>query len=176
MKNVIILSACILLSLTGYSQDSESVYKLTANDVEHFIAKYPELEKDLEDFGAEYDHTSGEFVLPETVHAMSDFNHIITKYSYTDYNDFVAKAASIIMAYASIVSKEGLAESENEIKAQIKEIDDNPNLSHDQKEMMKTQLQASLTLMQSYGAIYSNSANISVVKQYLPQLKAVFEE
>ena len=176
MKSIFIVALVMITWTYSFAQESTEVYKLTANDVEHFIKDYPTLKGDLEEYGAEYDESTGEFKLPETVKAMSDFNHIIVKHGYKDYEDFVLKASSLLMAYTSIVSKQGMAESETEIKEKLKKIEDDPNLSYDQKEMMKNQLQAGLTMMQSYSAIYSNSANVAVVNQYVDRLKALFDE
>lgn len=176
MKTKLFIALALITWTFSFAQEDTDVYKLTANDVEHFIKEYPALKGDLEKYGAEYDESTGEFTLPETVKAMSDFNHIIVKHGYKDYEDFIVKVSSLMMAYASIVSKEGIAESEVEIKEKIKEIDANPNLTYDQKEMMKNQLQAGLTMMASYSAIYSNSANIAVVNQYVDKLKVLFDE
>ena len=176
MRSLLFVALALFTWMYSFAQENTDVYKLTANDVEHFIKEYPTLKGDLEEYGAEYDESTGEFTLPETVKEMSDFNHIIEKHGYKDSEDFVSKVSSLLMAYASIVSEQGMVDRENEIKEKLKDIDEDPNLTYDQKEMMKNQLQAGLTMMQSYKAIYSNSANVAVVNQYIDQLKAFFEE
>ena len=170
----LLIVACILLSL-GQAQQPEA-YKLTANDIEHFIKHFPGLKADFEKFGAKYDKESGEFTLPEGVKAMSDFNHIITKHGYKTWEDFITKFTSLIMAYSLVKSETSIQQGQVEIQTQMDEINNNPNLTAEQKQMMKQQMEASMALMQGYAQSYSNSANVAVAKQYVKKLDELFEE
>ena len=169
-----IVTGLVWIFLAAQSQDTEP-YKLTANDVEHFIDHYPKMKTDFENYGVKYDQSSGEFTIPESVKALSDFNQIIAKYGYKDYEDFFMKVSSLFMAYASVKANMGMNEAEIKMKEQLKEVEENPDLSAEQKEMMKQQIEAGLQMMKSYGSMYDNSANVAVVQQYLEKLDELFD-
>ena len=177
MKKLISL-ICILAGISGaFAQtNSEDIYKLTANDVTHFIKHYPDLEVDLNKLGVKYDHDDGDFTLPEGIEALADFNNVLQKHGYKDYQEFIVKAGAIVLAYASLKSDDGMADAQAEIKASLKEIDENPALSAEQKQMMKQQIEAGMAMMQMYSTNLSTSANIKVVEQYIDELDKMLQE
>lgn len=172
MKKITSLLLILCITFIGIAQEQEP-YKLTANDVEHFIENFPGLKSDLENLGAKYDSDDGEITLPEHFNAWSDFDKIAQRRGYKDHTDLIQKFTALMMAYASMKVK---VDGKAEIERQLKEIEANDDLSAEQKQMMKQQLEASLTLMNSYADYYDNSANIGVVTQYKDKLDKLFKD
>ena len=101
--------------------------------------------------------------------AKGAFDQAVKAHGFDDFQSWVGVMTSVGMAYG--FAKDG-GQMDAGMAAAVKQIQDNPNLTDDQKKMMLQQMTAS---MGAVAAIKPPQANIDAVAPYVDQLTAVFK-
>jgi hypothetical protein len=149
--------------------------ELDTGMVESFIASYPAVKEAAETIGAKYglstdgDATSAWGAWMGATGAWGELNGIVAEHGFTDFAQWLQVTMSVAKAYAFAESGDEMDQGMAEALAAIQ---NDPNLSDAQKEMMIQQLQAS---MGAVAGMKPSAANLEAVKPYLAELKALFE-
>ena len=99
----LLLATVILLTIIPVSfaaaEDSPKPV-LKSGDVEHFIKTFPQLSKEFEKFGAQYEAKSGDVQIPAALKANQEFLGILKKYGWNE--QFFQKFGAIMMGVTLI--------------------------------------------------------------------------
>jgi hypothetical protein len=167
------ISIFILTTLSAYAQD-ESTIKLIDTDVKTFIKSYPEIQTELEAINVRI-NSDENFTLPEGAEVLNKVNAVVQKYGYTDYSDFITKVGTIMATYSSIEFGKESVGAQPEIEAAIKEINDNPGLTTEQKEQIKASLMQSAQALQQMSNSMASSENVAVVQPYADEIRQMLD-
>ena len=173
LRLTIIIS--LLASFVLVRAQSEAI-ELTGSDITRFINSYPDIKEEFEDLGVKYENVNDGFTLPEGVNIMADINRIVEKHGYSDYTDYFTKAGTILTTYAAIKLNEESENLQPELQQAIKEIENNPYYTAEQKEELINAIKESSAALDQAGEEMAGSKNIEVVKTHFGALEAVLEE
>ena len=148
---------------------------LTSATVEAFIASYPDVKAASDTLKAKYgdpstggDATSSWTAWMAVGGATGALNTAVQAHGFNDFQSWLSVLTSVGMAYG--FAKDG-GEMDQGIADAIKQIQNDPNMSDAQKQMMLQQMQAA---MGSVAAMRPSQENIDAVKPYVDQLQVVF--
>jgi phosphate/sulfate permease len=160
-----------LCAQTGSSTTSN----LKSSDVENFIKHYKSIEADFEALDYDIDPATDDVEsLLEEMGEYSQVNTIVKKYGYTDYADFAIKIWAITSCYTTLkLNGEG---GMSQIDAAIQEIEEDENMSPEEKEMAVAQIRMIMKAMGSSFASGANEQDIETVKPYISKLDAIYDE
>ncbi|MBN1117286.1 MAG: hypothetical protein JXA77_08785 [Bacteroidales bacterium] len=174
-KFVFLLTAILLSSFFAFTQNVDYTEpQLKKADVERFLNCYKEIEADFESLDFDYQLGEGDFnSIAKSLNNIEEVNDVVQKHGYADASDFFIKTWAISMSYIALkIEKEG----NPEMKKAITEIQNNPNMTAEQKEMAISQLKQ---VMDSLGTTYTSMTNAedkAVIEPFVEKLDAVFEE
>lgn len=174
MLSKLFSSASILflcLTLSAQIPDITSP-QLSSADVEAFIKNFPDIQKDFDAAEMDYDNNDDYQSLIEALGDANQVNEIVQKYGYKDYMDFAVKTWSITTCYATLTME---SEGMPSIQEAIAEIEANPNLTAEQKELSKQQLQVVYSTLSASVSAMSNAEDLETVKGYIDELNTLFE-
>lgn len=148
---------------------------LTSATVEAFIASYPDVKSTADGLKAQYgdpgaggDATASWSAWMAVGGATGALNTAVQAHGFNDFQSWLQVLTSVGMAYG--FAKDG-GQMDAGMAAAIKQIQDDPNMSDAQKQMMLQQMQAA---MGGVAAIRPSQENIDAVTPYIDQLKVVF--
>lgn len=168
-----VLAVPVIGSAPALAQMGADV-ELDTGMVESFIASYPAVKEAAATIGAKYglstdgDATSTWGAWMGATGAWGELNGIVAEHGFTDFAQWLQVTMSVAKAYAFAESGDEMDQGMADALAAIQ---NDPNLSDAQKEMMIQQLQAS---MGAVAGVKPSEANIEAVKPYLAELKALF--
>jgi len=151
---------------------------LTPEIVEAFIASYPDVRQTADGLSAQYGVDVGDGDDPSTAWqawlavtgAQNALNAVCQNYGFTGFQQWLQVMVSVATAYAFAT---GGGDVPGEMAAAIQQIQDDPNMTEAQKQMMMEQMQASMAMM---GAIMPPQQNIDAVTPYVDQLAVLFDD
>lgn len=174
------LAAVILLTIIPVSfaiaEDSPKPV-LKSGDVEHFIKTFPQLSKDFEKFGAQYEAKSGDLQVPAALKANQEFLGILKKYGWDE--NFFQKVSVILLGYSAIEYKDEMAKAAPGLGEALKGIESNPALSREMKEQMMKQMEAAqgaLSQQQEMWNTQIHPKDMELLRPFVGKLKKVIEE
>jgi len=178
MKRIFISSLLSLFFVFGqtFSQEEGEQILLKSSDVKTFIHAFPQIKTDLERLDIKYDDDNHDFTIPEATEILNEVNKIVTKHGYTDYADFLVKTAAIAVTYSSIRINRESANAQPEFAEAIKEIENNPNYTAEQKEQMIAMLKQSSQTLSTMSEDMADPRNVAVVTPFVDELETVLEE
>ncbi|MGD2033517.1 MAG: hypothetical protein PVF73_00565 [Bacteroidales bacterium] len=179
MNRIYALFAIALFFFSGrtFAQDEEvEQILLSPDDVKTFVHSFPAIKQDFEKLNIKYDSDNHDFTLPEVAEILDEVNDVVTKYGYTDYTDFILKTATISVTYVSIRLNEENVNAQPEFNEAIKEIEENPHYSAEQKEQMISMLKQSSQTLNAMSEDMADPRNIAVVMPFADELEVVLEE
>lgn len=149
---------------------------LTAATVEAFIASFDDVKATSDQLKAEYgvpgvsrDVTSSWAAWLSVGGALGTLNGVVQAHGFDNFLSWVQVLSSVGMAYG--FAKDG-GQMDASMADAIKQIQDNPDMSDAQKQMMMQRIQAS---MGAVAAIRPSQENIDAVTPYVDQLAVVFK-
>lgn len=151
---------------------------LTAATVEAVIASYPAVKQTADELSAKYGDVGGGGSDPGAAFgawmavsaAHGALNGTVQQYGFTDYATWVNTLTSVVFAHA--FAGEG-GEMNTQMAEAVAQIQNNPNLTDAQKEMMLQQIQAS---MGALAMMRPSQQNADAVAPYADQLRALLED
>lgn len=177
MKYIISFSAFLLLfgSLTA-QYDPETGANLTPGDVQHFIKHYPSLVKEFKEMDVKFNEKNKTFDFSDALMQNQEVLNVLSEHGYNDANEFVLKTAAIALSYASIRLKEEVSMNSPEIQQALREIENSPDLTPEQKEQYKQQMMSTIESVEASGKQLASEEDIKVVEPFVDQLTEVLEE
>lgn len=174
MTRLLIYTLSFVLSINLFAQvPDNSTPILSGSDVEKFIKHFPAIQKEFEESDFDFDTDDDLESILDAVEGYGEVNNVVQKYGYKDYPEFAVQTWAIAACYASIkMETEGMPN----IQQAIDEIDANENLTSEQKEMSKMQLQQVYAALGTSITSMANEQDIEVVKKYVDKLDTVFNE
>lgn len=179
----IVLSVLLILSLAaGLSGQAKPKQVLSNTDLVKFI-------KDFKAMGEEFDKLGVEMANdPQNLAgAMTDYmnglkahagsKRILAKYGWND--SFFAKFAAIMQSYTALRMEDEFAKAQPEINTAMAEIDNNKDLSAEQKKEYKAQMSAALDQVRVIQKTLNDNvhpSDRSLVKQNRAKLDKVIDE
>jgi hypothetical protein len=149
---------------------------LTSATVEAFIASFNDvtstadkLKEQYGDVGSGGDATSTFTAWLAVGQAQGALDQAVQAHGFDNFQSWIQVLTSVGMAYG--FAKDG-GQMDTGMAEAVKQIQDNPDLSDDQKQMMMQQIQAS---MGAVAAIRPPQGNIDAVTPYIDQLTTVFK-
>jgi hypothetical protein len=150
---------------------------LTPAIVEAVIASYPAVKQTADDLSAQYGNVGGGGGDPGAAFgawmavsaAHGALNGTVQQYGFADYATWVNTLTSVVFAYTFAGEGGGM---DAQMAEAVAGIQNNPNLSDAQKEMMLQQIQASFGAL---SAIRPPQQNVDAVAPYADQLAVIFE-
>jgi hypothetical protein len=180
LLNLLLISIFLAAPILAQEEQTPLV-KLNKADVERFINTYSSLSKDLEKYD-EYNLDDEAEEEEGDIHSFieelkqypeyAEVEKIIKSYGYKDIPDWAMKTWTIAMSYAGLKLDK---DTNPALQQALDDIKNDESLTEEQKAMAIQQMEAVMSAMGSYGA-EGNEANMAVVKPYIEQLDAVFDE
>jgi hypothetical protein len=175
---VTILVASVFAAGAGAQGLPAAQVQLTTGAVEAFIASYPEVRQTAdgleEQYGARADNGDDPMAAWQgwmaVSGAQSALNGVCQAYGFDGFLPWLQVMASVATAYTFVREGGGVDE---EMAASIAEIQNNPNLSVAQKQMLLQQMQAA---MGAVNAMRPSQENLDAVAPYADQLAVLFED
>ena len=177
-RGVAALSAALMVSFAGpaLAQMPNQVV-LTPQIVAAVIASYPDVKRTTGELEAQYGDPGGGSADPGSAlgawlmvsGAHAALNGAVQAHGFADYQTWVGTVTSVVFAY-TFTGEGGAANAQ--IAEAIAGIQNNPNLTDAQKQMMLQQMQAS---MGAIAMMQPSQENIDAVAPYAAELKAMFE-
>lgn len=152
---------------------------LTSASVEAVIASYPAVKQTAEALEAQYGNIDdsgdpgaawGAWLAVGGAHGA--LNSSVQSYGFADFPTWVATVSSVAMAYG-FAEQGGNDSIDAQMAEALAQIQNNPNLTDAQKEMMLQQMQAS---MGAVAMIRPSEENVAAVAPYIDQLKVLFDD
>jgi uncharacterized protein YneF (UPF0154 family) len=150
--------------------------QLTSATVEAFIASYRDVKATADKLKQQYgdpasggDAMSGWTTWMAVGGAQGALDQAVQSHGFDNFQSWIQVLTSVGMAYG--FAKDG-GHVDAGMAAALKQIQDNPDLTDDQKKMMMQQMTAS---MGAVAAIKPPQGNIDAVTPYVDQLTAVFK-
>jgi hypothetical protein len=150
---------------------------LTPQIVAAVIASYPDVKRTTGELEAQYgdpggggddpDSALGAWLMVSGAHAA--LNGAVQAHGFADYQTWVGTVTSVVFAY-TFAGEGGGANAQ--MAEAIAGIQNNPNLTDEQKQMMLQQMQAS---MGAIAMMQPPQQNIDAVAPYAAELEAMFE-
>lgn len=167
-----ILLLVLNFSLHGQKPDtSEPV--LSDSILINFIENFKTIEADFKALDIDYKPESDIDATMEKFQNIEEVNTMIKKYGYTDFKDFSTIAWAITACYAKIrIETEGMPE----LQRLRKQIDEDKNLTEEQKQKAKDQITQGLESMQKAFGGTTNKKDVETVQPYMEDLMKLFEE
>ncbi len=168
------LITALLLTYTISAQKPDiSKPILQKSDVERFIKNFNSIKNDFEALHVDFKPESDYQASLENLRNAEEVNKVLQKYGYAGFVDFSTKAWAITASYASIKMGSG---SNPEMEQLMKQVDENPNMTPEQKKQAKKQMMAAMESMQKAFSSSANKEDIETVRPFIKKLEAVFEE
>lgn len=157
---------------------AQASYPLNSGIVENFIASFPAILAKADELEEQYDVDEGDASNPMEAFgaymahqgAMAELNAIVTSHGFAGFADWLQAASSIAIAHA--FAREG-GQMDVQMAAAIEQIENNPNMTDQQKEAMIAQIEASAGAM---SALRPSQENIDAVTPYADELTELFED
>jgi hypothetical protein len=149
---------------------------LEDGDVKQFIKTYPQLKKDLDEYGVQMDMEGGEMSYDEALKANQEFLELLKKHGWDE--NFWIKSQTILMGVVILSSEEGVQESNPQFEATKKQIESNPALSEAMKKELLEKLMAAQTAMGAQKQALQQSINpldMAKIKPHMEELKEILE-
>ena len=151
---------------------------LTPQSVEGVIASYPGVRAAADALQAQYgdvgdddgDVASAFSAWAAVSDAQGQLNAAVQPHGFPDYMTWVQTLSSVAIAYAYV--REG-GNMDDQTSQAVQAIQNNPNLSAAQKEMMMQQMQA---MMGAIDSMRPPQGNLDAVSPYVGQLQQLFED
>jgi hypothetical protein len=182
IRTTILSVLMILLLAAGLSAQAAPKRVLANADVVKFIKDFKTMGKEFEKLGVEMNENPqdlagavGEFMTALKGHAGS--KAILSKYGWND--SFFPKFSAILLSFAGIKMDEEFAKADPEIKASLAEIDNNKDLSPDQKKEYKAQVTGAMDQARKIQKNIETNVHIEdrkLVRQHKVNLEKVFGE
>ncbi len=150
---------------------------LKAGDVEHFIKTFPDLQKDLENYGFKYEAQKGDMTIPDALKAKEDFLDILKKHNWD--SNFFTKMSTILLGYSYLQYGDQIKAADSKLSSAMKEIESNPNIPAATKEQMKQQMMAAQGMMKTQGtAIFQNinPQDVALIKPFINEIKKIVDK
>jgi len=165
----------VMIASQGRAQDGGPSSLLTPEIVENFIASYPKVKAKVDDLTPQYD-VAGDLsgaarwrAWAGVNDARSQLDAIVQAYDFTDFQSWVRILSVTAQAYA--FTRSG-ADLDRKIAEALAKIENDPNLTESQKEMMRQQLRHSA---EAIAAIKPSQGNIDAVAPYGDELEQLFD-
>lgn len=148
---------------------------LTSDAVENLLASFAEVQAKAEALRARYDVSEDGTVAARwwawarVDEAKSELNDSVSAYGFTDFETWLRTLSIVAQAYA--FAREGAALDAKMADA-LERIENDPDISPSQKEMMIQQLQHSV---EAIAGIRPPRENVEAVTPYIDQLGVIFE-
>jgi len=166
----------VMIVAPSHAQDGAPSSLLTPDLVENFIASYPKVKAKVDDLKAQYDVTED---LSATATwrawagidgANSQLDAIVRAYDFPDFQSWVRTLSVTAQAYA--FTRSG-ADLDRKMAEALARIENDPNLTEAQKEMIRQQLRHSA---EAIAAIKPSQGSIDAVTPYAEELEQLFDE
>lgn len=106
--------------------------------------------------------------------AYGDFLAIIKKAGFASAEEWAHVGDRVLRAYVALILPEkSQGEMQTQIAQAMKQLEDNPYITAEQKQMMMAQMEKSMPMMN--GTKYTSPEDMEVVRPYMVQLKKTFE-
>jgi len=173
MKTLLIAASLFFIIVSAAASDAPKPI-LKPGEVKHFIKTFPLLKKEL---GIQHDARHGNVSHPGAFKAGSRHIAILKKHGWDE--KFYDKAAVILLSYSSIVYGEEKKEADKGLEESLKEIDANPNLSDEMKEMMKKQIKTVKGALKEQQTALKQTVHLKdleLVRPFIKELKQILEK
>lgn len=154
-------------------QPDVSVPQLKKGDVERFIKHFNSIKQDFEKLNIRYSPESNMKSFADAIDNVEEVNNVVSKYGYSDINDFVVKAWAISASYARVKLD---TEGSDEFQKAIKDIENSDDMTPEQKEEAIAQMKQVMGAMESAFGSMANEKDIETVRPYVSQLEVLLKE
>lgn len=177
MAAVFVAAISAWMSGPAVAQAIEQV-PLTGALVEAVIASYPAVKQTAEGLEAQYGDIGDGVGHPASAlgawmavgAAQGALNGAVQQYGFSDYATWVSTLTSVVFAHTFAEQGGGM---DAEIAAAIADIQNSPDFSDAQKEMMLQQIQASVGVL---AAMRPSQQNIDAVAPYADQIQVLIDD
>lgn len=157
----------------GFGQTDPSLPPLTSAAVEKVIKSYGELIEEFKDYEPVGDGSNlGEYL--QSQNAVGKAEKIMKKAGFENWQQWSVSFMQTMQAYAAYKTRQVNADYMPELKKQMAEIQNNPNISAAQKQQALAMMQASQGWMQAMNNI--SEKDIKAVEPHAAKLEALFEK
>lgn len=184
----------ILLGWLCLAATSATADTLTDRDVKNFIdslAALQQMEGELTDLADEMERqmesNSGDPTMPNFGHMFSDavsriedhpqfgkFSEIVEDSGFDDATDWGKTGDRVFQAWIALEMQDQGSEARQQMASAMAEIDNNPNMSAEQKAQMKEMMQGAISMMEQ--ASKAPAADIEAIRPHIEELRRVTEE
>ncbi len=177
MKKTIRLIPLILavfFMANGIAQQPDiTVPQLKKGDVEQFIKHFNSIQQDFEKLDIKYSPESDLKSFEDAIDNVEEVNAVVSKYGYSDINDFVVKTWAISASYARIKMD---TDGSDEFQKAIRDIENSDDMTPEQKEEAIAQMKQVMGAMESAFGSMANDKDIETVRPYVSQLEVLLKE
>jgi hypothetical protein len=110
----------------------------------------------------------------EAARQHAEVRRIIARHGFSDGDHWASVGARIMQAYAALEMGETSGDYRQEMEEQLREIDNSPHLSPEQKRMMRQQMQDAMQMME--GMSDAPPADVAAVRGNRARLDRLFED
>lgn len=182
-----ILPALGLLLLLLMTAGQVNAAALTDSQVRDFIASLPAFQQladekampvdQLEEEQTEFDFTSP---ISSALQGMqggpeyAEFNSLVKQHGFSSLEQWGGVGDKVFRAFMALELAQETSGMEGEMAQALREIEQNPHLSAEQRAQMKQMMTGSMQMMQAIHE--APAADIDAVRPHLPQLRQVIEQ
>jgi len=176
VRSVLCAFFCVVVAFAGAAQEGTASPLLTPATVEGFIASYPEVKARADELREQFDvpdQSSGAAAWrawADNEEARGKLDALVQAHGFQDFPSWVRVLSVTAQAYAFTESGEDF---DARLSDALARIENDPNTSESQREMMRQQLQHSADAI---AAMKPSQENIDAVKPYVEQLGQLFED
>jgi hypothetical protein len=154
-------------------QPDVTVPQLKKGDIERFIKHFSSVKQDFEKLDIKYSPESDLKSFADAIDNVEEVNTVVSKYGYSDINDFLVKTWAISASYARIKMD---TDGSDEFQKAIKDIEDSDDMTPEQKEEAIAQMKQVMGAMESAFGSMANEKDIETVRPYVDQLEVLLNE
>jgi hypothetical protein len=138
------------------------------------IQRWSENQPDMDDGFDDSDPFNFESSLALAARQHGEIRRIIGRHGFSSGDQWAAVGSRIMNAYSAMHMDEESPEFQREMQQAIREIDQNPHLSAEQKEMMRNQMQMAMGMMTQMAD--APAADVAAVRANRAKLDQVFDD
>ncbi|MFP4431481.1 MAG: hypothetical protein ACOCW6_04555 [Spirochaetota bacterium] len=139
------------------------------------IQEWGESQDDFEnDFENPEDPLDFEGSFAEAARRHAEVRRIIARHGFSDGDEWAAIGARVLNAYGAMRIEEEAPDYRQEMEAQLREIENSPHLTPEQKQMMRQQMEQAMQMME--GTADAPPADIAAVRGNRARLDRLFED
>jgi hypothetical protein len=173
LRTSILLTAALLL-VSGVVFAQQALDNNTVNRWADSMEEIQEWGETQSDFDDPSDPMDFEGAFAEVAQRHAEVRRIIARHGFSDGDEWAAIGARVLNAYGAMRMEEESPGYRQEMETQLREIENSPHLTPEQKQMMRQQMEQAMQLIE--GMSDAPPADVAAVRGNRARLDRLFDE